>query len=187
MRTWQQGREVATTKMRLEERPEESFLEQLRADPPARVAGTAIFLTSNTSGIPRTLVRNLKMNGVLHQQTVILSISTERVPRIMRGGRIQTHTIGDGLMRVIAHIGFMELPDVPKLLKDAKRLVPELELDDAIYFLGRDDLVVGRATRGMAPWRKRLFVFLARNSLYAAAGFGIPRARVMEVGGQVEI
>jgi KUP system potassium uptake protein len=187
MRTWQQGREVATAKMRLEERPEESFLEQLRADPPVRVAGTAIFLTSNTSGIPRTLVRNLKMNGVLHQQTVIFSISTERVPRIMRGGRIQTYTIGDGLVRVIAHIGFMELPDVPKLLKDAKRLAPELELDDASYFLGRDDLVVGRATRGMAPWRKRLFVFLARNSLYAAAGFGIPRARVMEVGGQVEI
>jgi K+ transporter len=39
----------------------------------------------------------------------------------------------------------------------------------------------------MARWRKRLFVFLARNSLFAAAGFGLPPARVMEVSGQVEI
>ena len=66
-------------------------------------------------------------------------------------------------------------------------MAPELQVEDAVYFLGRDDLVVGIAPRGMARWRKRLFVFLARNSLYAAAGFGIPPARVMEVGGQVEI
>jgi KUP system potassium uptake protein len=39
----------------------------------------------------------------------------------------------------------------------------------------------------MARWRKKLFVFLARNALFAAAGFGIPPGRVMEVGGQVEI
>jgi KUP system potassium uptake protein len=187
MRTWQRGREVATAKMRLEERPEEAFLEQLQQEAPVRVEGTAVFLTSNTSGIPRTLVRNLKMNGVLHEQTIILSITTERVPRIMRGARIQVRPIAAGLLRVIAHIGFMEWPDVPKLLKDAKRVASEVRTDDAIYFLGRDDLVIGAAARGMARWRKRLFVFLARNSLYAAAGFGIPPARVMEVGGQVEI
>ena len=187
MRTWQRGREVATAKMRLEERPEEAFLEQLQQEAPVRVEGTAVFLTSNTSGIPRTLVRNLKTNGVLHEQTIILSITTERVPRIMRGARIQVRPIAAGLLRVIAHIGFMEWPDVPKLLKDAKRVASEVRTDDAIYFLGRDDLVIGAAARGMARWRKRLFVFLARNSLYAAAGFGIPPARVMEVGGQVEI
>jgi KUP system potassium uptake protein len=187
MRTWQQGREVATAKMRLEERPEEAFLEQLQAEPPVRVEGTAVYLTSNTSGIPRTLVRNLKMNGVLHEQTIILSISTERVPRLMRGGRIQVRPIAPGLLRVIARIGFMELPDVPKLLKDAKRVDPEVNPDDAIYVLGRDDLVVGPVSRGMARWRKKLFVFLARNALFAAAGFGIPPGRVMEVGGQVEI
>jgi KUP system potassium uptake protein len=187
MRTWQRGREVATAKMRLEERPEQAFLASLQKDSPVRVEGTAVFLTSNTSGIPRTLVRNLKMNGVLHEQTIIFSLCVERVPRIMRGGRVQVRPIDAGLTRVIAHIGFMELPDVPKLLKEAKRVAPELQIDDAIYFLGRDDLVVGAAPRGMARWRKRLFVFLARNSLFAAAGFGLPPARVMEVSGQVEI
>lgn len=39
----------------------------------------------------------------------------------------------------------------------------------------------------MARWRKRLFLFFARNAEYAAARFGIPPTRIMEVGGQVEI
>jgi len=30
-------------------------------------------------------------------------------------------------------------------------------------------------------------VFLARNSEYAAASFGIPTSRVVQVGGQVQI
>ena len=45
----------------------------------------------------------------------------------------------------------------------------------------------GLTTRGMQRWRKKLFLFLARNSQYAASSFGIPPSRVMEVGGQVEI
>ena len=55
-----------------------------------------------------------------------------------------------------------------------------------MYFLGRDDIVIG-SPRGMQRWRKKLFLFLARNSQYAASSFGIPPSRVMEVGGQVEI
>ncbi len=58
--------------------------------------------------------------------------------------------------------------------------------DDAVYFLGRDDIVLGNR-QGMHRWRKKLFLFLARNSQYAASSFGIPPARLMEVGGQVEI
>jgi KUP system potassium uptake protein len=79
----------------------------------------------------------------------------------------------------------MEFPKVPKLLWTAKQWLP-VPTEDAVYFLGRDDIVIG-SPRGMARWRKRLFVFLARNSEYAASSFGIPPSRVMEVGGQVEI
>jgi len=74
---------------------------------------------------------------------------------------------------------------VPKLLKSAQRRLP-MRMDNAIYFLGRDDIVLGNP-RGMRPWRKKLFLFLARNSQYAASSFGIPASRLMEVGGQVEI
>ena len=58
--------------------------------------------------------------------------------------------------------------------------------DAAAYFLGRDDIIVS-SPRGMARWRKRLFLFLARNAEFAGAHFGIPPERIIELGGQVQI
>jgi len=185
MRTWQHGREIVTDKMRREERPVARFLEKIEREPPMRAPGVAIFPTSNTTGIPRTLVRNLKMNGVLHEHTIIFSVITERVPRVSEGGRIKVQTLAPGLYRVVARMGFMEFIEVPKLLRAAQQWLP-VRIDDAVYFLGRDDIVIG-TPRGMQRWRKKLFLFLARNSQYAASSFGIPASRVMEVGGQVEI
>ena len=185
MKTWQRGRLIVTEKMRREERPVASFLEKLEQEPPLRVEGVAVFPTSNTTGIPRTLVRNLKMNGVLHEHTIIFSLITERVPRVSEGGRVKVQTLAPGLYRVVARMGFMEFPEVPKLLRTAQQSLP-VRTDDAVYFLGRDDIVLG-TRQGMHRWRKKLFLFLARNSQYAASSFGIPPARLMEVGGQVEI
>jgi KUP system potassium uptake protein len=185
MRTWQQGRLIVTEKMRRDERPVDRFLGQIEREPPLRAPGVAVFATSNTSGIPRTLVRNLKMNGVLHEHTIIFSLLTERVPRVSEGRRIKVQTLAPGLHRVIARAGFMETIELPKLMKSAQQRLP-VRMDDAVYFLSRDDIVIG-TPRGMHPWRKKLFVFLARNSQFAASSFGIPPSRLMEVGGQVEI
>ena len=163
------------------------FANVLDADGLVRGDRVAVFLSSNATAIPRTLVRNLKNNHVLHAHTVLLAVTTEPVPRVLRGARLQVSTLSPGLYRVQAHIGFMETANVPRLLRDAERLGLEFRTADAIYFLGRDDIVVGAGRRGMAPWRKRLFVFLANNSQFASAHFGIPPERLMEAGGQVEI
>ena len=186
MRTWRTGRTIVSERMGREERSVAAFLDMVEKTKPARVDRVAVFLSSNATGIPRTLVRNLKNNHVLHAHTVLLAVTTEPVPRVLRGARLQVETIAPGLYRVHAHIGFMETANVPKLLRDAERLGLDFRTADAIYFLGRDDIVVG-TRRGMAPWRKRLFVFLANNSQFASAHFGIPPERLMEAGGQVEI
>jgi KUP system potassium uptake protein len=185
MRTWQHGRLIVTDKMRREERPVARFLEKIERDPPLRAPGVAVFPTSNTTGIPRTLVRNLKMNGVMHEHTIIFSVITERIPRVSESTRYKVQTLAPGLYRVIVRMGFMEFPEVPKLLRAAQQWLP-VRTDDAVYFLGRDDIVIG-TPRGMPRWRKKVFLFLARNAQYAASSFGIPASRVMEVGGQVEI
>lgn len=186
MRTWQNGREIVSEKMRREERSVESFIARITRFPPIQTPGVAVYLTGKADGIPRTLVRNLKMNGVLHEHTIIFTLVRQRVPRVMRGKQLAVKTLAPGLYRVIANAGFMESPSVPKLLKDAERAGLPVSTDNAAYFLARDDIVI-RSPRGMARWRKRLFLFLARNAEYAAARFGIPPNRIMEVGGQVEI
>ena len=145
-----------------------------------------MFLTNDTSGVPRTLARNLEHNGVLHEKTIILSIQTQPVPRIEWGSRYTVTDLGNGLWRVIGRIGFMEQPQVPRLLRDAERCGLPFKTHDATFFLGRDDIVAG-GRRGLAMWRKYLFLYLARNSEFAGAHFGIPPERIVEIGGQVQI
>jgi KUP system potassium uptake protein len=186
MRTWMRGRVVVQEQLRRQERSMKGFVAELERVRPARVPGTAVFLSSNPEGIPRTLARNVRYNGVLHEHTVLLSIQTERIPRVPRGGRLKVSSPMEGLWRVEVHIGFMERADVPRLMREAERLGLGFRTDKATYFLGRDDIVVA-SPRGMARWRKYLFLFLARNSEFAGAHFGIPHDRIVELGGQVQI
>jgi KUP system potassium uptake protein len=80
----------------------------------------------------------------------------------------------------------MEDPDVPAALLLARTNGVELDPDDVTYFLGRETiLVTGRA--GMALWREKLFVLIARNAVRATAFFRLPPERVVELGVQVEM
>jgi KUP system potassium uptake protein len=186
MRSWMRGRTVVAEQMRRQERAVKSFLEDVARQPPQQVPGTAVFLTSNSGTVPRTLVRNVRYNGVLHEHTVLMSVVTERIPRVPRGGRLKVTRIAPQLWRVEAHVGFMERANVPKLLRESERLGLGFRTDNATYFLGRDDIVVS-SPRGMARWRKRLFLIMARNAEFAGAHFGIPPERIIELGGQVQI
>ncbi len=186
MRTWTNGRVVVSDMMRRKGCTDAQFLAQVARDAPFRTAGVAVFLTGETAGVPRTLVRNLQHNGVLHEHTVVLTIVTERVPKVSRGTRMAVAEIGHGVYRVTAHIGFMDQPEVPKLLREAEKRGLPFQTFSATYFLGRDDIVIGNP-RGMPIWRKRLFLFMARNALFAGEHFGIPPERIIEIGGQVEI
>ncbi len=62
----------------------------------------------------------------------------------------------------------------------------ELDEDDVTYFLGRETLIVTKSP-GMAMWRERLFVLMARNAVRATTFFRLPPERVVELGVQVEL
>ena len=186
MRSWMRGRVAVVEQTRRQERSVKSFLEELAHAPPRIVPGTAVFLSSSVDTVPRTLARNARCNAVLHEHTVLLSVLTERIPRVARGGRLRVTRLADHLWRIEAHIGFVERPDVPRLLREAERLGLGFRTDNTTYFLGRDDIVIA-SPRGMARWRKHLFLFLSRNSEFAWAHFGIPPERIVELGGQVQI
>ena len=82
--------------------------------------------------------------------------------------------------------GFMEDPNVPEALVRATDLGLEMTPDDVVYFLGRETIIVSRRD-GMAPWREKLFVLMARNAVRATAFFRLPPERVVELGVQVEM
>ena len=75
---------------------------------------------------------------------------------------------------------------VSAALAQARELGLVIDPDDLTFFLGRETILVTRR-KGMAIWREKLFVLMARNAVRATAFFRLPPERVVELGVQVEM
>ena len=185
MTTWKRGRQIVAARLTARAVPLADFMADVAKNPPARVPGTAVFMTAQPRGTPPALAHNLRYNKVLHAHVVTLVVTTDPVPHVPEEQRVTISDYGQGVSDVVARFGFMEDPNVPELLALARR--QGLELDEEItYFLGRETLIVTKAP-GMAMWREQLFVLLARNAVRATAFFRLPPERVVELGVQVEL
>jgi KUP system potassium uptake protein len=185
MTTWKRGRQILAARLTARSIPIEDFLARIREQPPVRVPGTAVFMTAQPRGTPPALTHNLRYNTVLHETVVVLSVQTQTVPHVPDDERVALTPLGDGLFDVAVRYGFMEDPDVPAALESARELGLVLG-HDVLYFLGRETIIV-TAKEGMAPWREKLFVLMARNAQRATAFFRLPAERVVELGVQVEM
>ncbi|WP_420909783.1 KUP/HAK/KT family potassium transporter [Acidiferrobacter thiooxydans] len=150
-----------------------------------RVPGTAVFLTVRVGGIPHTLLHNLKHNKVLHERVVILTIQFEPIPRVPRAERAAVHDYGKGLYGLIARYGFMEHPDIPKLLAGIA-LPFSWNAADTTYFVSRQH-ILPKAGGSLALWRQRLFAVMLKASATAIDFFHLPANQVMELGDVVEL
>ena len=186
MQTWRAGRGfVALRTAREDLRPAE-FLGLVDRLQPTTVDRTVVFLSGNAELMPRTLVRNLQTNHVLHSQTIVMTLRTASVPHVDFGSRVRLQELRPGLYRVVATVGFMDRPDIPALLREAQRRHKELELRGAVYVLGRDDVVTSGRSE-FTRLQKALFAFMSRNAEFAGDHFGIPAEQILESGGQVAI
>jgi KUP system potassium uptake protein len=187
MTTWRTGRQIVAQRLANRAVLIEDFFTSIDFLKPARVPGTAIYMSAQATGVPMALVHNLQYNKVLHERVVILSISTVQQPHCSPDERVQVDDLGRGLYNVRLQYGFMEDPDVPHaLLKAAKARGMKFDYQDVVYFLGRQTLLVTRGD-GMAVWREKLFVLMSRNAVRATAYFRLPTERVVELGVQVEL
>lgn len=186
MTTWQKGRYILGRKLMDESLPLALFIEDVRQSNPLRVPGTAVFLTGSVDVAPRTLLHNFKHNMVLHRNIVLLTLKTEEQPRVAEPDRVHVEPLEAGFMRMTAHYGFSENPDLNALLSSLKIEGMDLTPSRVTFFLGRETLILTR-TRYMSYWRKKLFSFLSRNSQDASRFFNIPPNRVIEVGVQVQL
>jgi KUP system potassium uptake protein len=186
MTTWKTGRRIVAARLTARAIPIEDFLASVAEAQPARVPGTAVFMTAQPKGTPPALAHNLRYNKVLHEHVVTLLITTQPVPHVPPDEQVSVRPLGQGVFDVRVHYGFMEDPNVPEALINACKHGLTLDEDDVTYFLGRETLIVTKAP-GMAMWRERLFVLMARNAVRAPTFFRLPAERVVELGVQVEI
>jgi KUP system potassium uptake protein len=185
MITWRRGRIELREKARSSLLPIDMFLEDVARSKPLRVPGTAVFLSINPGVTPAALLHNYKHNKVLHNQVLMLNVTTERVPEVDVSQRVRLRDFVAGFHQVSAYYGFMQKPNIPEIL----RICGEQGLvigADVSYYLNRETLILTNR-RGMTRWRKHLFAFLSRNAFSVPNFFEIPVDRVVELGMQVEM
>jgi KUP system potassium uptake protein len=186
MWSWTKGTRLLTEKTRRDSIPLVDLIEMLKARPPHRAPGTAVFLTSDPDVAPVALMHNLKHNKVLHERNVILTVQTEDQPRVAEADRILMETINPDFRKLTIRYGFMETPNVPKALGVCRKLGLKFDIMSTSFFLGRRS-VVASAQSGMPLWQDKLFIFLMRNAANPTDFFHIPPGRVVELGAQVTV
>ncbi|MEQ1869233.1 MAG: potassium transporter Kup [Vicinamibacterales bacterium] len=185
MTTWKRGRQILGERLTARAMPLEQFIERITEKPPVRVPGTAVFMTAQPHSTPPALTHNLRYNKVLHETVIVLVVQTQPVPHVADEERMTVSPIGHGLFDVTIRYGFTEEPDVPVALGALGAQGLDIG-HDVLYFLGRETIIV-TAREGMAVWREKLFVLMARNAQRATAFFRLPPERVVELGVQVEM
>ena len=154
-----EDRARACSPQRLRERayPLARLLERIEQHPPIRVPGTAVFMAGTAAGAPPPLLHNLQYNKVMHEQVILLTVTTAERPHVPPAERATVERLADRFYRVTLDYGFMDQPDVPLALA---RLPPEsglrVDMAETAFFLGRETLLATRRP-GMFVWRERLF------------------------------
>jgi KUP system potassium uptake protein len=155
------------------------------------VPGTAVYLNARRETTPLALHASLEHAHALHESIVIISIETTRSPYVTEADHLVVDHLGyedDGISHLTAKVGYQEAIKVPHLfaLACTRGLEGNAREEDAVYFLSQ---VTIRPTDGpgMAGWRKRLYVALARNSVSAADYFHLPADRTVTIGSAIDL
>ncbi len=186
MLTWHDGRRLLNESLRSDAIRLSEFLEAVFVAPPARVEGTAVFMTAEPDTVPNALLHNLKHNKILHQQNLFVTVRSHEIPRMEQSKRLEIMPLGHDCWQVIVNYGFKDNPDLPGALALLQDQSYRLDPMSTSYFLSRD-IVIPTMGGGMAPWREKLFAQMHHNASAAAEFLNLPANSVVELGSKIEI
>ncbi|NMG76450.1 potassium transporter Kup [Aromatoleum diolicum] len=180
--SWKEGSHLVAEQRRKIDVPMDGFLHGPHPDVP-RVAGTAVYLTSDTTIVPSALFHNLKHYKVMHEQTVFLHVINEEIPYVSDVDHLRLTPLAPDTYQLDVHFGFREEPDLPKALEGVVRFGLTFDPMLTTYFVARSVIVDGPGS--LPRWRCALFSWMTRQAEGAATYFRLPANQVVELGTQV--
>jgi len=123
----------------------------------------------------------------LYETAIALTVKFEDIPRVAPRDRIELAKLAEGFWHITVHFGFVQVPDIPAALRQAKDRGCPIDLEDAVYFGARDAVVCSKRRSWLVRAGLRLFTLMFRNSVRAVDLFNIPSENFLEVGRQIEI
>ena len=187
MLTWRRGRSLMAVRLRQTSVPLSKLVESLIRDAPARVPGTAVFLTAAADAAPHALLHNLNHNKVLHERVVFLTIEVADEPMVEPARRIELERMEHGFWRMRLRYGFMQRPDVAYDLTETSRRILPFDMMSTSFFLSRQIIVPAGEGRRAARWSVRLFAAMVGLAGNAADYMNLPPNRVIELGTKVQL
>ena len=187
MLTWHRGSAAVTRLAAQRVVPVAEFLADIEARHVPRVPGTAVFISRTASDTPPVMRWHVQKNRALHQKLFVLKVITESVPWIEEDQRLKVTELAPDFWRATAHYGFMERPDIPRLLLQTPQFGCALQLDDVTYYVGHETIVHAEDGTGLWRWEEQLYAAMARNALHVSDFLRLPSDGVVEIGRQIAI
>ena len=187
MWVWHTGREAVIHTITSKYVAVGDFLAGLEKKGVPRVPGTAVFLTRSKRGVPPVMAWHVKHNRALHEKLMVINICIEPIPWVDAPDRLHFFQEAPNFWRATANFGFMERPDIPALLQEAKGRGCDISGEDVTYYVGRETVVSREDGTGLPELAEVLFAAMERNAAHVTDFFRLPPDQVVEIGRQVAI
>jgi KUP system potassium uptake protein len=99
-----------------------------------KLKGTSLFFVKDPNEIPPYMIRSMFVNNILYEENIIVSIIKRDDPFGVMGYFKQE--LSHGLRIFEIQVGYMEVPDIEEILKEAG-------IDEKTIFYGLEDIVTG--------------------------------------------
>jgi KUP system potassium uptake protein len=146
------------------------------------VRGTSVFTASGTTEAPRLLIHTLE-----HEQVILVTVSTEDVPRVASADRADVEELAIGLHRIVLRYSSMQSPMCQWHCASASGSARASIPTPLSFFLGHEEIILARRKPPLQLLRTQLFAFLWRNAIRATAFYNIASARVVAIGLKIEL
>lgn len=184
MCTWRRGNHELHEQSHIYQYTMKYLLHELKAHPPKRVSGTAVYLSSDPIYAPSALLHNLKHNKVLHDKNIIMTLRFTDTPYIDDNKRIAIEPIDEDFTRIFMYFGYMEDPNITRGMALLRACGTKLDMMSTTFFISRRKILPS-AKFGMPLWRDHIFILLSNRASDAAHHFHLPPSRVVEMGAQI--
>ncbi len=173
MDAWRRGRRILEGDRHAPTKSLDELRHAVKSGDLVCVPGTAVYFASDPDTVPTTLLLNAQHNHILHEQVVLLTIITEQVPRITLDQRLEVSRPASGFVRLVAHYGFMQTPQIQSLmnLTVEQKIFPDT--CKFTYFVRSQEIALSKE-KNMLRWKKWLYVFLNRNSQDVTCLWNLP-------------
>jgi len=135
---------------------------------------------------PLALLHHLKANKCLQTDVVLLTILTEARPLVEDEERMRLESVGEGVWRAVARYGYMESPDVARMVERIRCQGVPLNLSATTFYFNREMIITGGSAR-MFEWQKSLYAFLSRNASPIKNYYRILPTQIIEIGLPVQL